>query len=702
MLGWAAAGFALAFDVRQLVDAENPTVSAPDAQIPAPDLSQLTIPKSLGKVEERFAAPGSRWVVQIQDVHAHLAAQENIAALVEHLSSHYGINTVALEGAWSATSFPKSWGLPPSHEKQSLARALLEEDYLTGPLYAALFSKMPISLVGVEEETLYETSRQIFLSNLSIRPEIEKNLAAYGKALGVEKLRIFNADLLSFDNALSSFRNDEKGEKFIPALFQRAQSVNVSLVDLTELAKLQEASALEESISQPRLEAEAKRLMEVFKEKRAGFEELLLGGYVPPEKLGFYPAAEKYLKLLKLRGELNHTAFLVQIEEAVARVKEKLLITPEERSLDEKSTRYFLAQKLLLLKATPEDWEKIRSEHEIYQKELAAAGLTEALAIAEKFYEEAAKRDEFYFKKITADPRLEGNVAIVTRGFHTPSLSHRLKEAHCSYLVISPSLGEKPEPPNEKTYFERLAEEFPGRAAFSELRNRANDLFDQAFAQAVRKAVTKDMPDLRVAAQWVINYGPRTQKKPAVLDPLRRKGDFMSLPETDQLAFLQSLRRSGEPGAASSAKKIRILVVVRASTLQRLFEKDPLAVVVWRSEVAARKDNTIVIVQDTGEFSMETIGGRAVVRRVTSKDLNEVLAKEKLRAGKEKIGVIDDGVSPTEGVIVLPPHLASFFLLRPLLELGENWLPYQDPQVLATIQTLLSQLFLQTEVKESA
>ncbi|HLD50403.1 MAG TPA: hypothetical protein VJC08_04325, partial [bacterium] len=87
-------------------------------------LANLAIPPSLGKMESRFVGQSERWVIHIQDVHAHLTAQENIGALLEHLHTYYGINTVAIEGGWSASSFPKSWALPPSRPKQMLGRAL--------------------------------------------------------------------------------------------------------------------------------------------------------------------------------------------------------------------------------------------------------------------------------------------------------------------------------------------------------------------------------------------------------------------------------------------------------------------------------------------------------------------------------------------------------------------------------------------------
>src|SRR4051812_14515764 len=86
-------------------------------------LSALSLPESLGQVESRFEGSSQRHIIHIQDVHAHLLAQENIEAIVEHLAEHYDVHTVALEGNWDTTSLPKTWSLPSSPEKQMLLRA---------------------------------------------------------------------------------------------------------------------------------------------------------------------------------------------------------------------------------------------------------------------------------------------------------------------------------------------------------------------------------------------------------------------------------------------------------------------------------------------------------------------------------------------------------------------------------------------------
>jgi hypothetical protein len=85
-----------------------PFLLAQEGLTPRLEIENLSIPENLGKIEDRFQGSSDYWIVQIQDVHAHLTAQENISAIVDHLNAVYKIDTVALEGGWDKTRFVQS------------------------------------------------------------------------------------------------------------------------------------------------------------------------------------------------------------------------------------------------------------------------------------------------------------------------------------------------------------------------------------------------------------------------------------------------------------------------------------------------------------------------------------------------------------------------------------------------------------------
>ncbi|HLD49913.1 MAG TPA: hypothetical protein VJC08_01800, partial [bacterium] len=463
----------------------DPTPAGPEAGIQS--ISNLAIPKDLGKIEIRKFGTSSRWIIHIQDVHAHFTAQENIAAILDHLNALYGITTVAVEGGWSSSSLPESWALPSSREKQDLAKALLEEDYLTGPPYAALFSQSPINLVGIEDEGLYEKNRQVYLRRANHQEATASLIESFESNIKSEKEHVFNPDLKKFDLALSHFRDGKKAEEFIPAAIAMAAERQLDLTDLEQIELFKKALLVEASIQKEKIESEAGRLLKTFKRERLTFEELLRSQKIPEDKLQYYPETRKYMELLTLQDQIQHQMFFMQIEEAIRRIKESLFQSQEERTLDFLSERFVVTKRILLFQATPDDLNFYEPSSELFRADIEPAGLLSAFDLALEFYSLAKDRDHIFFEKITSSPELTGNIALVTGGFHTEGLSRQLDAAGLSYIVITPDLG-KDAAPDESLYWERLNEPLPSSQTLAHIRNRfLTARFDKAFVQGTRQ-----------------------------------------------------------------------------------------------------------------------------------------------------------------------------------------------------------------------
>jgi hypothetical protein len=419
-------------------------------------LDSFVVPESLGKIEERFVGTSSRMVIYIQNVHAHLTAQENIAAIIDHLNYVYDINKVGVEGGWSASSWPKTWSLPSSQGKQNFAHLLMEEDYIGGPAYAAMFSKTPILLVGLEDRDVYEKNRAAYLKSLDRQKDVEAKIKSREDKLTADKKAAFGTDLWNFDVTVTQFREGKNAEKMIPAILTWADERKVDISDLDQIALFQQISDLAKSIQKPKLESEAKRLMKEYKRAGLTFEELLMSGKIPEEKLSHYPESVKLVKLMKLQGTLSHRKFFAELEEAIRRIKAGLFKSDEEKQADSAYARFQTAKQIIILKATPSDLTTFESFKADIGPEISAAGLQEALEIALEFYQTAKARDDIFFRKITGDDRLSGNIVIVTGGFHTEGLAGKLEQAGISYMVITPELGK--ESPNDELYSKRLRE----------------------------------------------------------------------------------------------------------------------------------------------------------------------------------------------------------------------------------------------------
>ncbi len=624
---------------------------------PAPSLSlsSLSVPEELGKVSERFTTNSTRTIIQIQDVHAHAVAQQNIAAILERLRTVFGIETAALEGAWSFTSLPKSHAIPTSREKQLLATTLLEADLISGPLYAAIMSPAPILLAGVEDEALYEKNRQLFLAHLAQAPEIKTKLVAYGQELRAAQQMSWNPELLTFAESFGKFRDTSDLAKFLPLLLKTTEAHGAVSSDLAQVLLLRDTMTLEKSFDKERLEAEVKQVIKKYRDRPWTVEELIRGGKIPAEEVGLYPEIKKLTRLYQMRDQVSLKELMDQIGTLTRRVLETLIKTPDERALWGKTERFYLAQRILLLQATPEDIKSYDAEKALLEAELATAGLSEFLTLSVAFYETVKKRDEIFFEKIMNDPAFAGNIAIVTGGFHTDGLSQKFRDAGVSFITISPDLGGTSA--NEKLYNERMAGNVPrgtealtekrspgnaplGSQTLSELQNAPAEI-DERFLQAlevlfqtkdVRKAlsvfrgepvaVSKNdkIRDLASRKRFRENRGAETV---SVLD--LKVDEFMSLlTHEEQLETVRALNKRAENAEHRPA------LISSVNALVKIAEDPKASALV---EKTLRSGNPIALLKDgalPGKFLSAAQAGRVKLFEVEDGSMDTLISRTPL------------------------------------------------------------------------
>lgn len=648
---------------------KSETPSTPNAH-----LVHLAIPKSLGKIEERFKGKNGHWIIHIQDVHSHVTAQENIAAILNHLNTAYGIKTVALEGAWTRTSFPKSWGLPQSPEKQMLAHALLEDYYLTGPGFAALFSDTPIELQGIETPEIYEANRQVYLKHLANREIYEKNLAVLAQQIQDVKNQTYNRKALEFDGALQNFREGQKSEEFLPLLMNQAETYQILIADLGQIALYKKIASLEKGLNKERLKSESERIVVSFKRFGLTFEELLKSGKVPAERLENFPQCKAYNEILTLQDRISHRDFFNQIETLIKRVKEKMLATPAEKELDARSERFALAKRFLLMQASPDDLKLFESQAEIIRTELAAANLEEALHISIEFYQLAKKRDDIFFEKISELSKNE-DIAIVTGGFHTDGLGSKLQQADVPHIIITPELNG--EAPDEKAYFEKLKVNPPSENPET---NTLSSILEYMFPGADERlsdAITayKRNKNQDRAKEIAENTG----KKAADLS------GFLILSRDEQVRQVEGwltnmLTAQTAPKANQTRRNVKIMV--KGSELEKLL-RDPVAAVLWNNYIAPERTNTILLLEDGSSFYPDVM--RAGIRRIPLSEgasLEDIISsKYATPSQRANLAILDENYKNGE-LLVLPVRPISLLLAR----LG---ISVAQPEILDVLESVL-------------
>lgn len=711
--------------------------AAPDAKIllseeaiaPLP-LQNFSVPEEIGKVQERFAGSG-RVIIQIQDVHAHGPAQENIAAILERLRTAFGVTTAALEGAWATTSLPKSHALPTSREKQTLARTLMEEDLITGPAYAAIMSPQPITLVGIEDAELYQKNRELFLAHLGKAQTVSEKLDAYGQSILVTEQAAWNPELLSFGTAFGKFRETNDLGQFFPFIVKTAGAQGVDFSDLAQLTLLQEITSLERTVVKEKLHQQIAQLMREYKGAPWTVEELIRGEKVSPEKLGMYPQIVVIKKLLDLKDKISLKDLTEQIGTLTSRLLGKLVTTPEQDALWRKAERFHLAKKVLLLQATPRDLEALEKERAAVGSELASAGLSEELALAVNFYDAVKQRDQVFFDKIMSDPALSGNIAVVTGGFHTDGLSELFRKAGVSYVTVSPELGGQPM--NEKLYKERMAddewrtakepqktinaervagsEKQPVPSALrhpssesetlSELRNRIESIDDNfpPALEALRQ--TNRLPDaVAVFLGKEITVSARDKRRVLAADgrlkPSRtpdtvdasvlQVSEFMALPRAEQRSKVQSWMEQ------ANGVTVKPMLVTSAGILAELM-KDPRNAKIVEANRAG--GDTFALLQDipVGDTPESLLTGRGVAR-FEVRDMDALITGtarfQKLAKLHPFVVMKEDYRS--EKFVVLPEDPLSLWLYRIIASSSSLYRAAKNPEFLTLLQSLVTEI----------
>lgn len=706
----------------------------PEAKASFLPVQDLAIDETLGKVEERFALPSKsqgevndRVVIQIQDVHANYTAQENIAAILEHLNMVCGIEKVALEGAWSATSFPKSRSIPTSREKQLLARSLLDEDLISGPAYAAILASSPLTLLGIEDPVFYEKNRKLYLDHLPKIPAIEAKLETYAKQLEDSKKNTWNYQLFDFGKAVGKFRDTLDLESFFQKLTRTANGLSINYSDLGQIVLIKEIIALEKDIPKDRLKSEIKKLLREYKNSTWTLEELIRGGKLAPEKVGFYPELTKITKLYKLRDQVSLRDLTNQIETLIGRILWVLIKTPAEKSLWDKSERFYLAKRILLLQATPSDLESFEKEKDPLQTELQEAGLADAMNLAVRFYAVVKERDRIFYEKLVNDPVFSGPIAIVTGGFHTAGLSERLRAAGIPYITISPDLGETAS--NEKLYVKRMTEDAPSKMStdsitrpggippspsesqtLSELRNNiegADEQFVAAYdillqTKNVRKAVNAFegalvavSPAEKISALKAHGKLRRGSPGKTITTSQLRQKEFLKKSREDQL---QAVRLWLEEAPETH---VRAMLVSSASTVKQMLDRKSVPQLV---EQLFQNGDTLVLLDDLPPARMpELFIGRGV-ERLKADDLDAMVQASPTfqdLAKKHPFAIMKNGYQ-NNTYVVLPEHPSSLILYRLVTLNSDLYQAAKNPEFLSLLESLVSEIFSQDFVGQSA
>ena len=156
----------------------------------------VKVPKDIAITKDVYRAAGAdKTIINIQDAHASISAQESIVSILDSLVTNYDLSLVAIEGSsgYIDTSILKAF--PDENIRKETARYLMKKGKMSAGEFFSITSGKPIALYGIEDKPLYNENLEQFRSiceiNESTGRDIKGLLAdlkslqnkAYSKAL---------------------------------------------------------------------------------------------------------------------------------------------------------------------------------------------------------------------------------------------------------------------------------------------------------------------------------------------------------------------------------------------------------------------------------------------------------------------------------------------------------------------------------------
>lgn len=456
-------------------------------------LRNLEIPEDIGFIKEVNVPsnPTGKMVINIQDLHCNYEAQKNIAAILEHLISTYGLKVISVEGGSGKidTAFYKE--LPDAKIKEQVADYFLREARINGTEYYAITTERDISLYGAEDPKYYDKNLEAFLKALPSREKILENIAMLENGLNILKNRIYNDKLKDLDDHVVAYDNGELDfesyVKYVSSLYPEDNFKR----EFTQLPKLVESIEIKHTLDLDQAETQRKQLIEYLSKflSRYDLEEFLritvefkaktvdaLTYHNTLKKL--YDGMEKksktldkewpqlslYIEYLNKHESLDKYGIFDELDKIAELIKNSLYTSYTQKRLDYNLRVIRLSRNLFSTKLLNRDMAVIRKyradfngmnmkkfiEGESRRLNLdLAIPADEELMLMEKtlpdvedFYEYAGKRNDVLAANTvnSMDEEKEPIGILVTGGFHTEGIAEFFKEKRIIYAVVAPKV----------------------------------------------------------------------------------------------------------------------------------------------------------------------------------------------------------------------------------------------------------------------
>jgi hypothetical protein len=463
---------------------------------PSHPVYSIKVPSKNGTVKERWKNNDTNGdtplVVHIQDAHASLQAQENIARLIDHFISRSEDGSekddlsqkqrllVCAEGAYGECDTARFSSYPDQDVREIVARQFLKKGKFTGTEYESIVSGSAFSLYGAEDRFLYKENYAAYLAVIDVKDELLEQVHTIENILHGLKITAYSADLLRLMGQTEEYQAGSLDVvPFIALLLEYAHHSKVDILPFMNIALFYEAMHLQNSISQEALTDERARLESALeqvgqaKQWRAEFEKALIGekeyytylaNMIDQASLEAktFKQVTNYARYCQKMSRVDMTMLLHEIRQLRWAIEEALARTTQEKDLVFLSHTFELVRVLIQLQALSEDIDFFFTHRqnfkeakvknilrrvfpEKYRADIEQFDLDDTLDQVERFYRKAEERNAALvsntIKKYERSDGVAETVLLISGGYHSGGLTAELRARDIPYVVITPAIN---------------------------------------------------------------------------------------------------------------------------------------------------------------------------------------------------------------------------------------------------------------------
>ncbi|MFH1783165.1 MAG: 6-phosphofructokinase [Candidatus Omnitrophota bacterium] len=471
------------------------------------DLSQIHIPKELGRVIEVYEAIGvskkkDKFIVHIQDLHANPEAELNLANILEILIKDYDLDLVCSEGAEGEVDTSSVSSFPDTEIREKTAKLFIDSGELTGEEYLSITKYPDLPIWGIEDKEIYFENILQFNKIMEFSPSSQVFISKCRNALEALKPKIYSREILELDKKEADYELGElETAEYLEYILPYIQKLNILAADYKNIILLTETMEQEKNIDQSEIMKESQGLLnelqtvilekrssteiealiakaELFKQKKISpfsfysYLKSLALTHLEEGKLSEYSHLNGFIDYLTKVNSLDSVKLFNEIENLSYEIKQTLSKTSEEKVLTKAFRNIKFLAGFFNLKISNEELNYYLSDKDSCKVEFFAGfikpnlkryniniqidfdprSIDAKLEELEEFYSTVKVRDTSMFNNALAEIKKRNSkvTAFISGGFHTEGVTRMLREQNYSYVVISPYSSQETDEENYK------------------------------------------------------------------------------------------------------------------------------------------------------------------------------------------------------------------------------------------------------------